>query len=128
MHLVHVQPGCNIAIHLTFFLDYSKQCACKYTHIWCKCKCCSGRTCWNRFFFFFHHCYTGMEPSYEVLKFLTHLVVFGNKNLSLNCMHFFDNHSEVSTLRYGPVPTKAFPSKKKRLIQGHIYRLTIVPE
>ena len=49
----------------------------------------------------------GNGPSYEVLKILTHLVVFGNKNLSLNCMHFFDNHSEVSTLRYGPVPTKA---------------------
>ena len=54
-----------------------------------------------------NHRYTGMEPSYEVLKILTHLVDFGNKNLSLNCMHFFDNHSEVSTLRYGPVPTKA---------------------
>ena len=65
-----------------------------------------------------NHRYTGMEPSYEVLKILTHLVVFGNKNLSLNCMHFFDNHSEVSTLRNGPVPTKAILPQKEKAYPG----------
>ena len=44
--------------------------------------------------------------------------LFLHPNLSLNCMHFSNIHSVVSTLPSGPVPTKAILPQNEKAYPG----------